>query len=324
MRVERLPPPQPAGAAPVRRPGSWPLAGLLLGLTFFTATTLGGLFAVAARTDRDTDLALWLTPTAVRTVWTDPQLLAWGLGFALPMLCILLAHEFGHWLACRHHRLPATPPYFLPAPAGLGTFGAFIRIRAVIRTKRQLLDVGVSGPIAGFLMLLPFLVLGVAASEPGTLQVSDDLGASPRWLYLPGRNLLVGLVSSLVHGSADLPLVEPHPFLLAAWVGMFATMLNLLPLAQLDGGHILYAAAGRWQRRLALPLWLGLALLGLRWPGWWVWCVVVLVLGLRHPPVIDERTPLDRRGRWLVASAVLILVLCFLPVPIRLVALVGP
>ncbi|MBZ0102825.1 MAG: site-2 protease family protein [Thermoanaerobaculia bacterium] len=296
---------------------------LLFALTFFTTTTLGGIFAVVSRTDLTTDLGLFLTPATVRAVWTEPALLAWGLSFALPTLVILLAHELGHWFACRRHALPATPPYFIPAPLGLGTFGAFIRIRAAIRGKRQLLDVGVSGPIAGFLVLLPFLVWGVARSQPVTLAVTGDLDASAVWLYRPGSNLLTTLVVTALHGSRAVDTLNPHPFLLAAWVGMFATMLNLLPLAQLDGGHVLYAAAGRWQRRLAWPLWAALALLGLRWPGWWVWCGIVLVLGLRHPPVLDERSPLDRRGRWLVATAALIFALCFLPVPIRIVALLG-
>jgi len=269
-----------------------------------------------------TDLIPLLLPETVARVWSDPELLAWGLSFSLPALFILLCHELGHWLACRRHRLPATPPYFLPAPIALGTFGAFIRIRGAIRTKRELLEVGVAGPLAGFLALLPFAVVGVALSEPVRVALAAEPGAGSLVLYRPGESLLVRGVTQLLHGRLDEgTILNPHPFLVAAWVGIFATMLNLLPLAQLDGGHVLYAAAGRAQRRLAGPLWLGLAALGLLWNGWWLWCAVVLALGLRHPPVLDEGAPLASRDRALVAAALLVFLLCFMPVPIRVAAL---
>ena len=307
---------------PARRAGSWALAATLFAATFFTATTLGGAFAMASRTDVVSDLIPFLLPETVARVWTNPELLAWGLRFSIPTLFILLCHEMGHWLACRRHRLPATPPYFLPAPLGLGTFGAFIRIRAVIRSKRELLEVGVAGPIAGFLALVPFAILGIALSEPVRIWVTSEPRPESLLLYQPGESLLVRGVALLLHGRlADGMVLNPHPFLLAAWVGVFATMLNLLPLAQLDGGHVLYAAIGRAQRRLAWPLWAGLAALGLVWSGWWLWCAVVLVLGLRHPPVLDEAAPLAGRDRWWVASALLIFLLCFMPVPLRVVML---
>lgn len=264
-----------------------------------------------------------LLPDTVRRVWADPALRAAGLSFALPLLGILLAHELGHWFACRRHRLRVTPPYFLPAPVGFGTFGAFLRIRSSIRDKRQLVDVGVSGPIAGFVALLPFLVLGVARSEPVAVRVTSTLDDALPWLYLPGESLLERALVFAFHGNVGDRILDPHPFLLAAWVGMFATMLNLLPLAQFDGGHLLYAAAGRRQYRLAKPIWLAVALLGLVWPGWWLWCVVALVLGLRHPPLAEESAPLGRRGRWGVAAGLVIFVLCFMPVPIRVVGLLG-
>ncbi|MBP1641922.1 MAG: conserved rane protein of unknown function [Acidobacteria bacterium] len=304
------------------RTGSWPLAATLLAVTFFTATTLGGAFAIASRTDVVSDLVPLLLPVTIARVWTNPELLAWGLRFSVPTLFILLCHELGHWFACRRHRLPATPPYFLPAPIGLGTFGAFIRIRAAIRSKRELLEVAVAGPFAGFVALLPFALLGVALSEPVRIWIDEAPRADSLLLYLPGESLLVRAASLLVHGPlAEGMVLNPHPFLLAAWVGLFATMLNLLPLAQLDGGHVLYAAVGRAQRRLAAPLWVALAAMGLLWSGWWLWCVVVLVLGLRHPPVLDESAPLAGRDRVWVAVTLVIFLLCFMPVPIRFVAL---
>ena len=217
----------------------------------------------------------------------------------------------GHWLACRRHGLAVTPPYFLPAPLGLGTFGAFLRIRTPIRTKRQLLDVGAAGPVAGFLALLPVLLLAWASSRSAVAVVPLEL-AKP--LLLAALDRFAGL-------SAPRSPLALDPYLLAAWVGMFATMLNLLPLAQLDGGHVLYAAVGKLQGRIALPLWLALVALGFWWPGWWLWCVVALVLRLRHPPVADEREPLDAHGRRLVVAVAAIFVLCFMPVPIRWIEL---
>jgi hypothetical protein len=309
----------PPAAAGKRGWRGWPLAALLFLLSLATATTLGAVWTLLVSTELVTELVPALTPSTVLAVWRDPHRIALGLAFALPALLILLAHELGHWFACRHHRLVATPPYFLPAPVGLGTFGAFIRIRTPIRSRRELLDVGVSGPIAGFVALLPFLVLGVAWSRPAELAGAARFGV-PVVLYQPGDSLLLAGLTRLFHG--ELPagvLLEPHPFLLAAWLGLFATMLNLLPLAQLDGGHILYALAGRRHRRLAWPLWLALAALGWWWPGWWLWCAIVLILGMRHPRLVDESRPLDRRRRAWAGATLAIFVAGFMPVPIRVV-----
>ena len=145
---------------------------------------------MAARVGISTEALPLLVPDTVLRVWTDPTLRAAGSSFALPLLGILLAHELGHWFACRRHRLRVTPPYFLPAPVGFGTFGAFLRIRSAIRDKRQLVDVGVSGPIAGFVALLPFLILGVARSEPVAVRVTSALDDAVPWLYVPGESLL--------------------------------------------------------------------------------------------------------------------------------------
>jgi membrane-associated protease RseP (regulator of RpoE activity) len=287
---------------------------------------LGGLFALLSRLDvvwspsspvlRELDLPLLLHPETIRLVWTDPQLLGWGLRFALATIFILVSHELGHWFACRRYGLRATPPYFLPAPVGLGTFGAFIRIRTPLRGKKELFDVGIAGPIAGFVALLPVLAVGMARSVPLDLNGLANV-RSGMVLAFPGENLLWRLSSLAFHGPlGEGVMLNPHPFLLAAWVGMLATALNLLPLAQLDGGHILYALLGRRQRRLVWPLWLALVALGFWSPGWWLWAVIVLLLGLRHPPVFDEETPLDRRRRLLAWLALALLVLCFVPVPL--------
>jgi membrane-associated protease RseP (regulator of RpoE activity) len=321
--AEVLPPAGQApmlGARPVRQ--RYGLALALFLLTFFTTTTLGPGILILTRTDMTLELEPWLSPRWVGFVWSNPEVLALGLGFSLPVLAILLVHEMGHYVACRRYGLPATLPYFLPAPVGIGSFGAFIRIRAPIRGKRELLDVGVAGPIAGFVALLPFLFLGVARSRPVPLSAIEVPGDSALLILLPGRSLLFEAVTRLFHGPLPAgTTLDLHPFALAAWFGLLATAINLLPLGQLDGGHILYAATGRWQRRLALPLWALVALAGLIWPGWLLLSVLVLVIGLRHPPVRDESEELGR-GRLAVALlALLLLVICFMPVPIQDVVL---
>jgi membrane-associated protease RseP (regulator of RpoE activity) len=268
--------------------------------------------------DHDLEVGPLLSPDTIRMVWSDPSLLRLGLSFSLPMMLILLCHELGHYLCCRHYGIAATPPYFLPAPLAIGTFGAFIRIRSPIRSRRELFDVGIAGPIAGFVALVPFLVYGICQSEPTRIEVAGPSGPAMT-LQLPGESLLSALVTRVVHGPLPEGVVlNPHPFVLAAWVGLFATSLNLVPLSQLDGGHILYAVIGKWQWLLAVPLWLLLIAAGFLFPGWWLWALITVLIGLRHPPVGDDRERLGRGRIALAVCGLLILALCFMPVPIRL------
>ena len=302
---------EPAPARP-----RWLLAGVLLVLTFLTTTTMGAVWMLYTSTRVMTELQLFMLPETVRQVWTDPALLRLGLAFSVPSLLILMCHEMGHYVACRRYRLPATLPYFLPLPLGTGTLGAFIRIRAAIRTKRELFDVGIAGPIAGFVALVPFLVAGVAWSEPVALAtLPPEIGGL---LLVPGRSLALEGLTALFHGPVgDDQVLQLHPFAFAGWLGLLATSLNLIPLGQLDGGHILYAALGRTQRRLALPLWLALlAVAVFVWPGWGLWCAITLIMGLHHPPVRDELEPLDPPRRRLAWVALAIFALSFMPVPI--------
>ncbi len=263
---------------------------------------------------------LTLTAHTFRSVWSNGQLLEIGLAFSLPTLAILLAHELGHYFACRRNDLPSTFPYFIPAPLLIGTLGAFIRIRSPIRTRRELLEVGASGPIAGFLVLLPILIYGVAKSEPVSI-VEIDWGLPGGLLLMkPGTSLLMWVVTRLFHGPLPTGTVlNLHPFALAAWVGTFVTALNLLPLGQLDGGHIFYAAFGR--RQWSLSWWLLglLALMGVLWPGWWVWCIVLLIIGPRHPPVLYGRQGLDSKQQVVALICLLILGLTFMPIPLDIV-----
>jgi membrane-associated protease RseP (regulator of RpoE activity) len=322
--IELLPAPGGVYAAGSSRPERprYGLALLLFGLTFFCTTTLGPVMVQLSRTDMLALFGPLLTPEVVAQVWRSPGLLRMGLTFSIPALVILLAHELGHYVACRRYGLPCTLPYFLPVPFNFGTFGAFIKIKAPISSKRQLFDVGIAGPIAGFVMLLPFLLYGIAASQPASLNAAAGPGDAQSIILLPGRCLAIDLATRLFHGRlAPGMVLDLHPMALAAWLGLLATAINLLPLGQLDGGHILYAATGRLQRRLALPLWLVLGLLGFYWAGWLLWCLIVLLIGLYHPPVYDESEPLDRRRRLLAWLALAMFVLSFMPVPIQDIAL---
>jgi membrane-associated protease RseP (regulator of RpoE activity) len=269
------------------------------------------------RTDLTASFPPFLFPGVVLQVWHNPELLRMGLAFSITALTILFAHEMGHYVACRLYRLSCTLPYFLPVPINFGTFGAFIKIKAPISSKRQLFDVGIAGPIAGFVTLIPFLLYGIAHSQPAALHAAPSLAAASSEILLPGRCLAIELATWLFHGRlAEGMVLNLHPVAYGAWLGLLATAINLLPLGQLDGGHILYAVTGRLQRRMAFPLWLVLGVMGLYWKGWLLWCVIVLIIGLYHPPVYDESTPLDPKRRVLAWLAFLMFVLSFMPVPI--------
>ena len=315
-RMEVLDPAgQPAAPPPARQ--RFGLAAVLFLLSLFTTTTLGAVCLLMTRTDEITESVPLLTPATVAAVWRRPDVLLQGVAFSLAVLFILLCHELGHYLTSRHYGLPTTPPFFLPAPIAVGTFGAFIRIRAPIRDKRQLFDIGIAGPLAGFAALLPFLFYGLAHSRPAALAAVASPANTQLILLLPGKSLAIELVSRLFHGPLPAGTVlDLHPFALAAWFGLLATAINLLPLGQLDGGHILYAVAGRVQRRLALPLWIALGLAGFYSTGWLLWCVIVLIMGLRHPPLTDESEPLDLGRKVLAGVALVIFLLAFMPVPL--------
>jgi membrane-associated protease RseP (regulator of RpoE activity) len=244
------------------------------------------------------------------------QFFVGGLWYSVPLLTILAAHEFGHYLACRHYNVDATLPYFLPMPLVLtGTLGAVIRIREAFPSKQALFDIAVAGPIAGFVVLVPFLVIGVWLS--GTAQVTEGS------LYF-GEPLLFKLLERLRFGDLgpDMDSVL-HPMGFAAWFGMLATALNLLPFGQLDGGHIVYSLfrGHRHAVMVSIATLIAAALLTTRSLSWIsmlvVMVIMALVLGLRHPQVIDEDTPLDARRRLVALFALAMFLLCFTPVPIQ-------
>ena len=245
--------------------------------------------------------------------------LARGLVFSLPLLAILLCHELGHYLTARYYNLNVSPPFFLPGlptPIGIGTFGAFIRLRTILTDRRQLLDVGAAGPVAGFVIALPVLWWGLAHSEIIDAS-SHGMSVQSGWGLWPlGDSIITRLVRGLTHPGPGEVLL--HPVAFAGWVGMFVTMLNLLPIAQLDGGHILYAALPKLQRWVARAIWVVIILLGYFSKSWLIWGVIVLLLSrgqFGHPPVLDAYRPLPKSRIWLLVASALLFVLTFTPVP---------
>lgn len=286
----------------------WALHWCLLGLTLLTTTIVGVVFTRGFETSRPLDLDQYVNLLPVLAA--HPLLLLDGLAFSLTLLTILLSHELGHYFACRYYGIDASLPYFLPAPTPIGTLGAFIRIRSPIYTRRALLDVGIAGPLAGFVVLLPLLFLGVASSKviPGIAERGDLAFGTPailralEWVVFPGVP------------SSDILL---HPVARGAWVGILATALNLIPIGQLDGGHILYAFAGQRHKLLSRLFVVGLLPLGIFYSHTWlVWAALLFFFALRHPTIFDD-TPLDRNRVLLGLAALAVFLLTFTLVPIR-------
>ncbi|MCX6539173.1 MAG: site-2 protease family protein [Acidobacteria bacterium] len=294
------------------------------------------------RTDRKWLNALLLAATLATTTLTgachwlsfesdfqavDPQLtlgaVANGLWYSLTILAILGAHELGHYLACRYYGINASLPYFLPIPFPLtGTAGAFIRIRQPITTKRALFDIGIAGPLAGFVVAVPALVIGMVMSRV-VGGPSDFAGVSL------GEPLLFKAVSWLIWGTPpETASINMHPMAFAAWFGLLATALNLIPIGQFDGGHIAYATLGRHAHKVtlvAVVFAVGLSVYSSSWVVWTLLAVGLLfAFGWRHPAVWDEAEPLDPSRRWLALLALVILVLCFTPAPIEPLDLLQP
>jgi len=281
----------------------------LLLLTMLTTLVVGTHVALNYTQHRpafDWDISL----AYFRNLYHHPALLMAGVPFSFTLIAILLAHELGHYLMCRRYGIRATYPYFIPAPTLIGTLGAFIRIKSLVLNRRELFDIGIAGPIAGFIFTLPALIAATFLAK-GALPAF-----TPDSISL-GSPLAVMLLAKLRGGIAPTQIIF-HPVGCAAWVGLFMTALNLLPVGQLDGGHILYAVLGERYRHLSRGFFLVLLPLGFWcWHGWLVWAVVLFFLGLRHPRVIEPLEPLGRQRKLLAIAAVLILALAFLPAPLR-------
>jgi membrane-associated protease RseP (regulator of RpoE activity) len=232
-----------------------------------------------------------------------------GFPFSLALMAILLAHELAHYWIARRHGMNVTLPYFIPAPSFIGTFGAFIKMRSPAQDRRVLLDVGAAGPLVGVAFAIPFLILGLELSEVRVIQgqMGTQLGSS----------LLLHLTSWALFG----PLPEGtdiiiHPVGFAGWIGLLVTSLNLLPVGQLDGGHIAYALFGEKQKIISKVVFIGLLALGVfGWPGWLLWALLLFLMGFRHPPPLYGWVPLDRRRKIIGWLAAVVFGLTFIPIP---------
>jgi len=246
-------------------------------------------------------------------VLREPEKIYRGFPFALTLMVILLAHELSHYFASRKHRVKATLPYFIPAPTIIGTFGAFIKMKSPIATRKALLDIGVSGPLAGFIISVAVSVIGLSFSKVVPIQETKGaLGLGDSVLF----SILSNLILDFQPGFQDVLL---HPVAFAGWIGLFVTSLNLIPVGQLDGGHIAYALLGERHAHISNLLVPLLFLIGLFiWEGWAIWALVLLILGLKHPPIINIDIPLDRKRRIAGWLSLVIFFLTFIPIPFKI------
>lgn len=311
---------------------------LLLVVTFFTTTIAGTLFPFGrtASLPEISDPQSWneviqlfvtlpwlygmFVVNAVSELFTKPGFLIDGLSFSLSLLFILICHEMGHYIACRIYKVDATLPFFLPTPPMVGpagTFGAFIKILSPMPSRRAVFDIGVAGPIAGFIALIPVAVIGVLKLEPAPPQLANSAGlvfADPLFVKLLGWAL-----------GHDPTVSIGNPFYFAAWVGLLVTALNLIPSGQLDGGHAIYAVLGEkihyWTGRVAFVLMAMLSILGMYFygspSGFLIAVILAIMMRIRHPRPLDQ-TSLDLKRKAIAILTLVIFILCFVPFPIQL------
>ncbi len=307
-----LRPMAPVTTLPVQKPSQFEGAGIalcLLCLSVFTTLSTGAVLMYNFRRGAP--------PFAVNAdffpfAWVvrHPDRLSGGWPFALTLLGILTAHEIGHYIACRMHGVGSSLPWVLPAPTLIGTFGAFIRLRSRVPSRVALLDIGVSGPLAGMLVAIPALISGLVLSQPMT---------APGFQSTASISVSVPFALSMIHAVVrwfhpSLPPLDasfnPHPVLVAAWIGLFITSVNLMPAGQLDGGHILYAVSPRAHRWATNTIVFLLFFAGtMFWIGWLVWGCFLLP-SLKHPPV-SEAPQLTRGRGWLAFAGLILFILTF-------------
>lgn len=299
-------------------------------LTLFSMMFAGTLFAYDGPMQPG---LLGMIQTVLANIWV-------GLPFAVALLSILVAHEFGHYLAGRFHHTQVTLPYFIPFPLSpFGTMGAFIRLKEPPRNKRILLDIGIAGPIAGMVIAIPVLLYGLSLSH-----IEPILPASGQAFQLEGNSILYLLSKYIVFGQllpapSDYSNISPvlywiryfftgsplpfggvdviiHPIAWAGWAGLLVTALNLIPAGQLDGGHIIYTLFGKRANWLRPVILVTLILLGFVWSGWWLWAFLVLVLGGVYAEPLDQITELDFPRKAVAIAGIFLFVLVFTPVPL--------
>lgn len=312
---------------------------LMFILTLISVALVGGLNAIPQSITDPNQLGQYVLSNITAILWA-------GAPFAASLLAILGAHEFGHYLMGRHHGVHVTLPYFIPFPLPpFGTMGAVINMKEQPKNRRQLLDIGLAGPLSGLVVAIPVLLLGLSLSTVDQipaqipsgmafqlegnsilylllkfimfgklLPTPASFGALPEWLYWL-QFFFTGRPYPL--GGLDVML---HPVALAGWAGILVTALNLIPAGQLDGGHVMYVLVGRKTAMRLLPFILAaMAILGLFWGGWWLWVALIFFLGRTYAEPLDQITPLDERRRWLAVLAVVIFLLVFTPVPLNII-----
>jgi membrane-associated protease RseP (regulator of RpoE activity) len=250
----------------------------------------------------------------LRWILAQPSQMLMGVPFASTLMLILLAHEMGHYLCCRYYGVNATLPFFIPAPTLIGTLGAFIRIRSPIRSRAALFDIGIAGPIAGFVVAVTVLMFAMPLSKA----ITPDMSNPDIQLGYPLIFRLVWYLLPLGHikdGSSALHSIYFHPTAIAAWVGMFATALNLLPGGQLDGGHIVFSLAPRAHRMVSRLTILALIPMAFYfWIGWLLWAILLRISGMRHP-MVAEWPGVTGVRRWIAGFGLVMLVLTLAPAP---------
>jgi len=238
-----------------------------------------------------------------------------GLEFTIALVSILFVHEMGHFVASRRRDIITSWPYFIPAPNIIGTFGAVIKSKSPFWNRRDLIEVGASGPIAGWLVAICWLVYGLSNSG---LAPQDAFAPGDLAFSLDGESIIVRVITMSLIGPAGVG--EFYMFTEAAfagWVGMLVTAINLLPIGQLDGGHIIYGLLRKKQFSLGYIALAGLIYLGFQSPLWWMFALFGLIFGVKHPPTIDDAKPLDHTAYWMAVISILIMILSFTPVPFR-------
>ncbi len=314
--------------------------GLLFALTMVSVFIAGALYTFGSEYQGPADLSFQALQPYLSTI------IVGGLAFMVSLLAILVAHEFGHYLAGRYHRTHVTLPYFIPLPVGLGTMGAFIRLKEPPKNKRILLDIGIAGPLAGLVVAIPVLIIGLMLSEVSTIPAQLPPGTG---LQIEGNSLLYLLAKYVVFGQLlpapgsygglsalqywvtyfftghPLPLggvdVMLSPVAWAAWAGLLVTALNLIPAGQLDGGHLIYVLLGKRANMLLPFILVTLVLLGFVWQGWWLWAFLIFILGRLHAEPLDQITTLNPGRRAVAWLGIIVFVLVFTPVPLLAVGL---
>lgn len=315
---------------------AWAKHAFLLLLTIFTATIAGSIFPFGPvpftfgpdpETWSDVVAIVPQLPyrylvgavDAVRMVFSNWEYLSYGLSFSLSLLFILTSHEMGHYIACRIYKVDATLPYFIPTPPMIGpagTFGAFIKITSPFPSRKAVFDIGIAGPIAGFIAMIPVAIVGVA-----TLKQGPPIPPDPGTIVF-AEPLLMRLIA--LPFGIDLAFAYGNPFFFAAWIGALVTALNLIPSGQLDGGHAIYAVFGErvhwWTGRIAFVVMASLSVIGLIYfnspSGFLIAILLGVMMRIRHPEPWDT-TPLDAKRIIIAIMTLVIFVLCFVPFPIR-------